>query len=69
MVEAEFAVLANQCIGDRRIGEEETLKSETAAWERERNKRKAYGTVAIYGGRRSRETQATLPLINIVVYY
>jgi transposase len=41
MVEAEFAALANQCIGDRRIGEEETLKSEMAAWERERNKRKA----------------------------
>ena len=41
MVEAEFAVLANQCVGDRRIGDEETLKSETAAWERERNERKA----------------------------
>lgn len=41
MVEAEFAVLANQCVGGRRIGEEETLKSETAAWERGRNERKA----------------------------
>jgi len=41
MIEAEFAVLANQCIGGRRIGEEETLRSETAAWERERNERKA----------------------------
>jgi len=42
MVEAEeFAVLANQCVGDRRIGDEETLKSEAAAWERERNERKA----------------------------
>lgn len=41
MVEVEFAVLANQCVGDRRIGDEQTLKSETAAWERERNERKA----------------------------
>jgi transposase len=41
MVEAEFAVLANQCVGDRRIGEEETLKREAAAWERGRNERKA----------------------------
>jgi hypothetical protein len=41
MVEAEFAALANQCVGDRRIGEEETLKSETAAWERNRNEREA----------------------------
>lgn len=40
MVEAEFAVLAKQCVGDRRIGEEEALKSETAAWERGRNERK-----------------------------
>jgi transposase len=40
MVEAEFAVLANQCVGDRRIGEEETLRSETAAWERNRNAQK-----------------------------
>jgi transposase len=41
MVEAEFAVLANQCVGGRRIGDEESLKSEVAAWERERNERKA----------------------------
>jgi transposase len=41
MIEAEFSVLANQCVGSRRIGEEETLKSETAAWERGRNERKA----------------------------
>jgi hypothetical protein len=41
MVEVEFAVLANQCVGDRRIGDEQSLKSETAAWERERNERKA----------------------------
>jgi transposase len=41
MVEVEFAVLANQCVGDRRIGDEEILKSETVAWERERNERKA----------------------------
>jgi transposase len=41
MIEAEFSVLANQCIGGRRIGDEETLKSEIAAWERKRNERKA----------------------------
>lgn len=40
MVEAEFSVLANQCTG-RRIGDERTLKSEIAAWEWERNERKA----------------------------
>jgi transposase len=40
MIEAEFSVLANQCIG-RRIGDERTLKSEIAAWEWERNERKA----------------------------
>lgn len=41
MIEAEFAVLANQCTGKRRIGDEKTLNSEIAAWERERNERKA----------------------------
>lgn len=41
MIEAEFAVLANQCVGGRRIGDEEALKKEVAAWERERNERKA----------------------------
>jgi transposase len=41
MVEAEFAVMANQCIGGRRIGDERTLKSEIASYERERNDRKA----------------------------
>lgn len=41
MVEAEFAVLASQCVGGRRIGEEETLKSEIEAWEEDRNERKA----------------------------
>ncbi len=41
MVEAEFAVLANQCIGGRRIGDEKVLKREIAAWEEERNERKA----------------------------
>jgi transposase len=40
MVEAEFSVLANQCVG-RRIGDEKTLRSEIAAWEGERNERKA----------------------------
>jgi transposase len=41
MVEAEFAVMANQCIGGRRIGDEETLRSELASYERERNEQKA----------------------------
>ena len=41
MVEAEFAALANQCVGGRRIGEEESLKSEIEAWEEDRNERKA----------------------------
>lgn len=41
MIEAEFSVLANQCVGGRRIGEEGMLKSEIGAWERERNERKA----------------------------
>jgi hypothetical protein len=41
MIEVEFSVLANQCTGDRRIGDDQTLKSQTAAWERKRNERKA----------------------------
>jgi hypothetical protein len=41
MIEAEFSVLANQCVGGRRIGEEGMLKSEIGAWERECNERKA----------------------------
>jgi transposase len=41
MVEAEFSVLADQCTGGRRIGDGKTLKSEIAAWEGERNERKA----------------------------
>jgi hypothetical protein len=36
MIEAEFAALANQGVGGRRIGDEEILKKEVAAWERER---------------------------------
>jgi len=41
MVEAEFAVMTNQCIGGRRIGDERTLKNEIASYERERNDQKA----------------------------
>jgi DDE superfamily endonuclease/Homeodomain-like domain len=36
MAEIELAVLSGQCL-DRRIGEEETLRQEIAAWEAERN--------------------------------
>ncbi len=36
MAEIELAVLSGQCL-DRRIGEEETLRQEIAAWEKERN--------------------------------
>jgi len=40
MVEIEIAVLSDQCL-DRRIGDAEILTSEIAAWERERNGKKA----------------------------
>ena len=40
-VEIELSVLCGQCLGDRRIPDEETLARETAAWERERNKQGA----------------------------
>jgi len=40
MVEAELAVLSNQCL-HRRIAEMETLRREIDAWEQERNQRKA----------------------------
>ena len=36
MAEIELAVLSGQCL-NRRIGEEETLRQEVAAWEAERN--------------------------------
>ncbi|HEY6287224.1 MAG TPA: hypothetical protein VIX20_16280 [Ktedonobacteraceae bacterium] len=36
LAEIELAVLNGQCL-DRRIGEEETLRQEVAAWEAERN--------------------------------
>lgn len=36
MAEIELAVLSGQCL-DRRIGEEEMLRQEVAAWEAERN--------------------------------
>ena len=34
--EIEHSILGRQCL-DRRIGEEETLRQEIAAWEKERN--------------------------------
>jgi len=40
MVEVELSVLERQCL-DRRIGTEEELKREIAAWERTRNEEKA----------------------------
>jgi len=40
MAEVEISVLDGQCI-DRRIGSQETLNSEVAAWENERNGRQA----------------------------
>ncbi len=40
MVEIEIAVLSDQCL-DRRIGDVEILTSEIAAWEKERNDKKA----------------------------
>jgi transposase len=40
MAEIELAVLTNQCL-DRRIPDAETLASEVAAWERERNEQHA----------------------------
>jgi transposase len=38
-VEIEFSVLARECLGGRRIPDEETLGREVGAWERERNER------------------------------
>ena len=40
MAEIELSVLERQCL-DRRIGDRETLRSETAAWAGERNQRAA----------------------------
>jgi uncharacterized small protein (DUF1192 family) len=40
MVEIEFSVLIRQCL-DRRIPDEQALQREIAAWEAERNARKA----------------------------
>ena len=40
MVEIELSVLSRQCL-KRRIPNLETMKQETAAWERERNQQKA----------------------------
>jgi hypothetical protein len=40
MAEIEFSVLADQCL-DRRIPDQKTLRSETAAWARRRNDAKA----------------------------
>ena len=41
MIEVESSVLANRCTGERRIGDERTLKKEIGAWEGERNERGA----------------------------
>ena len=40
-VEIEFSVLSRECLGGRRIPDEETLGREVGAWERERNERGA----------------------------
>jgi transposase len=40
-VEIEFSVLSRECLGGRRIPDEETLGHEVGAWERERNERGA----------------------------
>jgi hypothetical protein len=39
MAETELSVLSKQCL-DRRIGDMKTLKKETAAWEKQRNRNK-----------------------------
>ena len=38
MAEIEISALVRQCLGKRRLAEEETLRRETKAWERERNR-------------------------------
>ena len=40
-VEIEFSVLCRECIGGRRIPDEEMLQREAAAWEEERNEKGA----------------------------
>ena len=40
MAEIEFAVVATQCL-DRRLGDQETVRRASAAWERARHARKA----------------------------
>jgi hypothetical protein len=40
-VEIEFSVLSRECLGGRRVPDEETLGREVGAWERERNERGA----------------------------
>jgi transposase len=40
-VEIELSVLCGQCLGGRRIPDQEALKWEISAWERERNERRA----------------------------
>ncbi len=40
-VEIEFSVLSGECIGGERIPDEEILRREVAAWERERNEKGA----------------------------
>jgi hypothetical protein len=41
MVEIELAVLANQCLNRRRIGDIDKLRQEIAAWEHARKAQKA----------------------------
>ncbi len=38
MAEIEISALVRQCLGKRRLADEETLRRETKAWERERNR-------------------------------
>lgn len=40
-VEIEFSVLSRECIGGKRIPDQETLGKEAGAWERDRNERGA----------------------------
>ena len=37
MAEIEISALVRQCLGKGRLADEETLRRETKAWERERN--------------------------------
>ncbi len=61
MAEIEIGVLSRQCL-DRRIADQDTLRTEINAWQKQRNQKNDMRKLALYHRRCTNKIEITIPV-------